>query len=359
MAALKASTKSVYNPRWYNFQIWCTERSISPSTAPVPRVLEFLDELARVKHFASNTVKGYLTVISRRHAKVKQEHETLRLSELDTVKQWLRGLTLTFPTPRLVVPAWSLTKVLSVLMKPPYYGEQLHKIGLKYLTQRTVFLVALTTARRASEIHAFTSQVQFTPERATLQINPEFLPKVNTKWHTDQPVNIASSYQEADAGLQKLCVWSSLKAYLKATKRQRAATRADQLFVAYGNKTLGQPVTVKRVSAWLRELIQDCYERLDLPPPACSGHQVRKMATSWADLAGVDPELIKQAATWSSNNMFARHYKLDVIRSESTEFSRRVMSMSAPSSAPAPTCRLVRVQPTTGPSRRKAGKRKH
>lgn len=267
-------------------------------------VLEYLDRLAQVKGLACDTVKVYLTAITRRHAKVKVGHQRLKLTELDSVQQWLRGLTLTYPMDRPIVPEWSLSLVLSVLKQPPYYNKKLSLVELKYLTQRTVFLIALTTARRASEIHALTCRnIVYSGDRAQLHLDPKFLPKVNSQFHVSQPVYVPSSCKAADKELRKLCVMTSLKAYISATKRQRAACRVDQLFVAYGNNMLGQPVKKNRISTWMRELIQDCYKRQGLPVPGCSGHQVRKMATSWANLGGVDPELIRNAATWSSSDM--------------------------------------------------------
>ena len=66
------------------------------------------------------------------------------------------------------MPEWSLEVVLAALKKPPYYDKDLLLLDLKYLTQRTVFLVVLTTARRASEVHAFTaSDIKFSADHAS------------------------------------------------------------------------------------------------------------------------------------------------------------------------------------------------
>ena len=45
-----------------------------------------------------------------------------------------------------------------------------------------------------------------------------------------------------------------------------------------------------------------------LVPKGVKGHQSHKQATSIADMTGVDPQLICQVATWSSENTFAKHY---------------------------------------------------
>ena len=41
------------------------------------------------------------------------------------------------------------------------------------------------------------------------------------------------------------------------------------------------------------------------------GHQTRKMAVTYADMAGADPQTICEAATWRNSNTFARFYQLD------------------------------------------------
>ena len=153
--------------------------------------------------------------------------------------------------------------------------------------------------------------------------------------------------------LRKLCVRQSLLAYVNRTKVLRAATESDQLFLGYGSDKKGQPITVQRVSSWLKELIKDCYRLMGLPPPGTvRGHQVRKMATTWADLAGVDPELIRQAATWSSNCTFAKHYRLDLIRQKSSDFSRRILEASALSTASFAQSNVAQVSSSRKPTKR-------
>ena len=48
-------------------------------------------------------------------------------------------------------PSWNLSLVLHQLTKPPF--EPLRKASLKHLTFKTVFLLALGSGKRRSEIH--------------------------------------------------------------------------------------------------------------------------------------------------------------------------------------------------------------
>ena len=334
MAAKRASTRSVYDSRWRCFVSWCQRRDLDPVTAPVTRILDYLQSLS--EKLAVNTIKGHLTAISSRHERVRiGRKRRTRVARASSVRTWMRGQELSNPAPRILVPSWNLEVVLSALKKPPYYP--LNQCSLKHLTWRTVFLVALTSARRASEIHAINEDsLVWGSTSVTAFVNIDFLPKVATQWHCNQPMELPAMHRDADQELRKLCVRSSLNAYWRATKVHRAGTGASQLFLCYGKKALGQPVSKQRISQWLKEVIQDCYTRRGLPPPkGVKGHQVRKHATSWADMARVDPQKICDAAIWKTECTFAKHYRLDLLHKNRSELGRRVLKLAASSSAEA------------------------
>ena len=296
-------------------------------------VLEFLQSLTETKR--NNTVLGYLTAIAARHCTVKVPNKKRRrkISKHPDVQTWKRGLSLSNPEPIPRIPQWDLEVVLSALKQPPYFP--LKKTSLKHLTLRTVFLVALTSARRASEIHALqVDTVQFGRTAVTVSPDDAFLPKVSTPWHRNQPIELPVLQVDADRDLRKLCVAASLKEYINRTRVARAGTGATQLFLCYGTKWAGQAVSKQRIAKWLQILIEDCHAIKGQPLQAKpKGHQVRKQSTSWADMAGVDPQKICDAAIWKSNSVFARHYKLDLLHQSRAELGRRVLQLSASRSA--------------------------
>ena len=59
------------------------------------------------------------------------------------------------PTPTPVLPEWDLGIVLEAIAKPPY--EPLWAVSLKHLTYKTVFLSAMASAGRCSELQALVS----------------------------------------------------------------------------------------------------------------------------------------------------------------------------------------------------------
>ena len=79
--------------------------------------------------------------------------------------------------PRLtpVLPQWDLVIVLEAVSKPSY--EPLREATLKHLTFKTVFLLAMASAGRRSELQALVFDLQyilFKPKRAgvMLYFNP-------------------------------------------------------------------------------------------------------------------------------------------------------------------------------------------
>ena len=234
-----------------------------------------------------------------------------------------------------MIPSWNLEVVLSSLKKSPY--DPIERADLKSITLKTVFLVAITSARRASELHALRSDLlSFSSTTVTAIPHLDFQPKVTSTWHCNQPIELPAMHLEDDHVLHKLCVRRALNAYLRATKHLRKKHNCSQLFLCYGGQNAGKPVSKKRISQWLKMVIQDCYERKNLDAPeGVKGHQVRKQATSWADMAGVEPQKICDAATWRSQSVFARHYKLDLLHGARSDFGRQILRLAGSSTAEA------------------------
>jgi hypothetical protein len=275
---------------------------------------------------ATSTVRGYVTAVSRRH--VLLEGNPLGFHPL--VVQWLKGLKQMRSVVCPAFPTWRLEIVLQALNKEPY--EPMKHASLKHVTLKTVFLVAITSARRVSELQALCYMEPYLVFRSgvvTLATNPEFIPKVNTSFHTKQLLQLPAFHEDADGSLRNLCVRRALKYYLERTLLYRRKTSSPQLFLTYGGgrcKKKGRPVSKTRISSWLVESIREAYESLGLEPPrGVKAHSTRAQATSWATLAGVEPDKICAAATWASGNTFARHYDLNLFHQADADFGSAVL----------------------------------
>ena len=77
------------------------------------------------------------------------------------IRLLIRAFRLEHPVQRRIMPKWDLHLVLMALMSPPYtseVGDQAETsddvIPLKWRTMKTVFLLALASARQRSYVHA-------------------------------------------------------------------------------------------------------------------------------------------------------------------------------------------------------------
>ena len=333
LAALQASSRTVYDARWRGYVQWCTEGGINPLRATLGEVVNFLQHLADIPR-ALDTIKGYVTVLSRRLSHFQEGQSRLELSKTEAVQAWLRGAKVKLQKPPKIIPQWDLEVVLSALKKHPFFARNLSTLSLKNLTLRTVFLLALTSARRASELHALDiSCIHWNPSGVEVFVNKNFKPKCHSGWHRSQPIVLPATASHEDPELRKLCVSSTLRAYLKCTEPLR---KTSQLFVCYGDGTRGNGVSKQRISTWLKEMVEQAYKAKNLPPPGAGkvkGHDVRKMATSWAEVAGVDPKLICKAATWKTESTFARFYRLNLFHDSRSEFGRSILGLAASAAA--------------------------
>ena len=75
----------------------------------------------------------------------------------------------TLPPTRQLVPSWDLFKVLSTLSQPPF--EPIGSATLLHLSIKVVFLLAVATSRRRSELHSLsveTGHIRWEPGEVCL-----------------------------------------------------------------------------------------------------------------------------------------------------------------------------------------------
>ncbi len=87
---------------------------------------------------------------------------------------------------------------------------------------KTAFILAITSARRVSELHALSVSLQclrWGPEdsQVTLWLNPAFQPKVLSPQFMNQPIQLAAFMQEGRASRAALCPVRMLKQYVLRT----------------------------------------------------------------------------------------------------------------------------------------------
>lgn len=297
------STRLLYANRWKLFDKWCRDRGLDPIRCPVPAILLFLQDLLD-KGRSPSTLKVYLAAISCWHIDV--DGATVGRNKM--VSLFLRGARRLHPPRRHVVPLWDLDVVLTALRSAPF--EPLSEVGLKWLSMKTAFLLAMVSAKRVSELQAFSikdSCFRWNPDGSgvTLWPDPSFVPKVPSMSPVG-PLQLA----RFDSDSQHLCPVRSLAEYVRETAEMR---KSDQLFVCFAGPRVGHALSKQRLSQWVVCVITEAYARCGRPLPAgVRCHSTRGVSTSWAAMTGVPLETICAAASWTSSNTFTRFYRVNV-----------------------------------------------
>ncbi|KAK7878584.1 hypothetical protein WMY93_030420 [Mugilogobius chulae] len=310
MNARAASTRALYDNRWTLFVKWCMDHDVNPEHCSVPVLLDYLQTLLD-KGLSVSTIKVYVAAISARHSFV----DGRSVGSHSLVSRFLKG-ALRLRPPRLTrVPSWDLPLVLEGLCSSPF--EPLNSAALKWVSIKTVFLLAISSAKRIGELHALSiadNCIRWNSDGSgvTLWPNPSFLPKRVSAFHINQPLSLAVFAPQAEPGSSDaslLCPVRMLRKYIDITAGLR---KIDALFVCYGGHRKGCAVSKQRLSHWVVDAIVQAYGSKCLQPPKVTCHSTRGVSTSWAALKGVPLNDICAAATWASSCTFARFYRVNV-----------------------------------------------
>ncbi|WP_411025419.1 site-specific integrase, partial [Salmonella sp. s55004] len=144
----RPSTIRTYNSRVTRFSDWCTPRKIAISSATLAEVTSFLKHIFDEGKQVS-TIKNYRSAIAAIHSGFADGSS---LGNNRVISQLLKGMVNFRPRVRLLAPSWSISAVLATLSAVPF--EPLHTASLADLTHKTVFLLAVASARRRSCLHA-------------------------------------------------------------------------------------------------------------------------------------------------------------------------------------------------------------
>ena len=189
-----------------------------------------------------------------------------------------------------------------------------------FLFNEEVFLLALASGKRRSEIHAWTldgllclgewDQIQLTP-------SPSFIAKNQLAKEGNQAVSpvvipaLATPQNDSNEDAL-LCPVRALSTYLKLT----ADLRQDKalLFVSY-KQGHSKDIQCSTISSWIKNTIKYCYSRVensDMDLLGVKAHDVRAFAASKAFYGGVFMDQILQACHWKSHNTFTSFYLKDL-----------------------------------------------
>ena len=319
----KDSTSRTYQCQWELFCRWCRDNAVDPLAPSLNQLCRFFVHLHKTVQLKPATIEVYRAAIS----------SVLKFAPLDfdiSASHVLHNLFSRFrhdnPRQRSILPKWDLELVLRSLLKEPFIdssGSSDLGIPLPWFTRKTVFLIALASGARASEVHALSRKPDlFVMERSrengvTLRLQPYagFVPKNCPPSMVPKPWIIPSiSHLFPDEKDKLLCPVRAVRYYV--SKTGSLAGRRESLFVHPNPKV--SRIKVSHISQWIVDVIKNAYDQLDqsnLPAEyAPRAHELRAIAHSWAFFNNVSLEDVLDAARWTSVSTFTGHYLRDVAR---------------------------------------------
>ena len=318
-APQRRSTRAIYESKWSVFVRWCEKNQVDFRTPSIEQIADFLLSLFQEKHLQPSTIEGYRTAIAD-----KVGNSRIIISKDENLSRLLDSFHRDKPKGRRGVPTWNLSLVLHQLTQPPF--EPLRKASLKYLTFKTVFLLALGSGKRRSEIHAWVHRnIRHQEDWSNVSLSPS--PSFISKKHLAKegpacvaPVIIPALAPSLDKSLKEdrsLCPVRALRYYLDKTKDLRSGK--ELVFVSF-RKSFQKDIVPATVSSWIKQTIVLCYQMSDQQAQQLHqvrAHDVRAFAASKAFQGGVPLDQILAACHWKFHNTFTQFYLKDLAWADS------------------------------------------
>ena len=254
-------------------------------------ILEFFIWLFEKGSLQANTIASYKCALDRPlRFGFNISLNSGRFSELSKAFFHIR------PPPTSVEPEWSLNKVLDFLKSRRFTLNP----TLSDITLKALFLLALATGRRVSELHSLLrtkGYIVFGKDYKWVRLypNPQFLAKNETSKFRRGPLLI-HAFLNSQGEHNSLCPVKNLKNFLHASRKVN-------LSALFFNPRTMAPCSKVRISQMIRRVV-----KLSQPEIYSKAHDLRKYATVQAFFNNMSLTDIKAAGFWSSNRTIAQRY---------------------------------------------------
>ena len=300
--ARRPSSRAVYQVRWSIYRAWCHDNGHSVSRPTLAKVADFLYWLRYTRGLSVSSLRGYRSVLSA----VFRFHLP-SLSSDPVIRDLLRSFRLSSAERVLRPPAWDLFKVLTYLVSPAF--EPLSQASFRALTLKTLFLLALATAKRVGELQALSSIVTFVAGDACLSYIPQFVAKSESLTRSIPRSFLVKSLADFAAGLDVdllLCPVRALRLYL--LRARSLSPCRHRLFVS--PRRHSRAMSKNAVSFFLREVISAAGAARP-HVGSLRAHEVRSVSTSVAFHRNWSVSSVLESATWASSSVFSSFYLRD------------------------------------------------
>ena len=290
-ASWRVGTQKDYSAKFSKFSSWCSEREIDPYSATIAQCADFLSYLFQ-SGLKYRTIAGYRSMLSA----ILPPVEGTVVGQHPDILRLLKGVFNTRPPEKRLVPEWDLGKVLGLLTSSQF--EPIHKVSLKHLTLKSVFLAAISTFRRCGDLQALRIDEGFMNivQEGIIFVR-EGLSKQDRPGHFGKQIFIPCFKKNI-----KLDPKRAMQAYIKRTSQFRNGE--NKLFLSFNKPH--KAVSSQTISSWIVSVIRQAYgNQTDLKVKA---HSTRAIGPSWALFKGASLNSVLEAADWSSDMTFKKFY---------------------------------------------------
>ena len=265
----RQSTRLNYQARWGTYRKWCRDFGHRSSSPSISKIAEFLTYLFKRKGAALSTIKGYRAMSS-----AVFKFPLPEISTSPILKDLIWSFEISAPRPLFPPPPWDLDKVLEYLSGPPF--EPLARASFLDKTKKALFLLAMATAKRVSELQALSFSVSFQGEDLVLHYDPFFRAKTESAANPLPRSVIVPSLSDFAGDLPERvqCPVSAIKFLRKAARS--ASYIPSRLFIS--SRNLERAMSKNAISFYLRQVITDSGAVSSSRP--LRAHDIRGIATS-------------------------------------------------------------------------------
>ena len=297
-ASWRKGTQKDYASKFNKFNSWCSSREIDPYSATLTQVADFLTHLY-TSGLQYRTIAGYRSMLSS----VLSPIANVPVGRHPYVIRLLKGVFNSRPPKVKLLPEWDLRLVLKILQDKPF--EPLKKASLKFVTFKAIFLLAITSFRRCSDLQSLRlGEGSVNISSSGITFLRHGLAKQDRQSHFGSKIFIPAFPEN-----KLLDPKRSLYHYLKVTEKYRNNQKGKdetKLFLSLNEPH--QLVSCQTISKWLVRTIKMAYKH-DIKT---TGHSTRSIGPSCALYNGASLKSILEAADWSRDSTFVKFYLKDV-----------------------------------------------
>ena len=300
-ASWRSGTQRDYTGKFNKFCSWCSTRQIDPYSASLVQVADFLTDLFN-NGLQYRTIAGYRSMLSA----VLQPINNTPVGQHPYIIRLLKGVFNSRPPKVKILPEWDLQLVLNMLQKQPF--EPSSKASLKHITFKLIFLMAISTFRRCSDLQSLKiGKGSVCVQKKGITFIRHGLAKQDRESHFGSKIFVPAFEENYRLDPKRALYW-----YLKKTQLLRVSsdgTVERKIFLALNKPH--QAVSTQTISNWIVQTIRMAYDDQKLKVKA---HSTRAIGPSWALYKGASMKSILDTADWSKESTFTQFYlrKLDV-----------------------------------------------